>query len=93
MFVNLFSTLLENTISISTQFIITGDFNVHVDDDSDREARAFIDILDSANLCQHIHEPTHKGGHTLDLLISRETNHPSVNLDSFQVNRLIIRLY
>ena len=60
----------------SNHFIMTGDFNVHVDDNSNSEARAFMDILDSADLCQHIHEPTHKGGHTLDLLISRKTDHP-----------------
>ena len=33
-----------------------------------------INILDSYGLQQHIHEPTHYCGHTLDVLINRDTN-------------------
>jgi hypothetical protein len=76
MFLREFSSLLEDTMTMCDQFILTGDFNVHVDDLEDREAIAFIDILDSADLYQHIQGPTHKAGHTLDLLISRKTDHP-----------------
>ncbi|XP_072030574.1 uncharacterized protein [Amphiura filiformis] len=74
MFLRDFSSLLEETMTICGHFIMTGDFNVHVDDHTDREAISFLDILDSANLHQHIQGPTHKGGHTLDLLITRK--HP-----------------
>ena len=50
---------------------MTGDFNFHVDVSDDREALRFLDILDLHNLQQHVHEPTHIAGHTLDLLITR----------------------
>ena len=51
--------------------ILAGDFNLHLDKPQDSNVSKFLDILDSANLLQHITTPTHKRGHTLDLLISR----------------------
>lgn len=51
--------------------ILAGDFNLHLDSPQDSNVSRFLDILDSANLLQHITTPTHKRGHTLDLLISR----------------------
>lgn len=44
------------------------DFNL--DDQSDHTARDFIDLLNSMDLNQHVTQPTHNGGHTLDLVIS-----------------------
>ena len=43
----------------------------HVDIPGDADARRFLDILDEFGLQQHVNFPTHKHGHTLDLLISR----------------------
>ena len=51
--------------------ILAGDFNLHLDNPQDSNVSRFLDILDSVNLLQHITTPTHKRGHTLDLLISR----------------------
>ena len=48
-----------------------GDFNVHCDVDDNQLANAFKDVLVSLELEQHVHQATHKGGHTLDLLITR----------------------
>ncbi len=73
MFLTEFSTFVEEIPSIPHSVILIGDFNVHVDDNSDREAIAFCDILESVGLQQHIHEPTHRDGHTLDLLITRKS--------------------
>jgi len=49
-----------------------GDFNVHVDDGSEARSAAFLDILNSFALTQHIQQATHVGGHTLDLVITRD---------------------
>ena len=54
--------------------MIVGDFNIHVDDASDPEAAIFLDLLDSMNLKQLVTGPTHQRGHTLDLIITRETD-------------------
>ena len=50
--------------------VITGDFNVHMDELDCRHTKTMNDILFSASLKQHIDEPTHIRGHTLDLLIT-----------------------
>ena len=65
------SILLEDLISTTSEFIITGDFNFHVDVPDDADARRFLEILDGFGLVQHVTFPTHKHGHILDLLISR----------------------
>ena len=69
-----FSDLLENISSTLSELIICGDFNFHVDDNSNRESLKFLSILDNFNLMQHINFPTHKLGHTLDLFITRQNS-------------------
>ena len=54
----------------SHEFIITGDFNIHVDDLGDTETIPFFYLLASCNLTQHVQIPTHIHGHTLDLIIT-----------------------
>ena len=51
--------------------VVLGDFNFHVDNSSDMTASAFSNVTSSFGLNQHINEPTHKNGHTLDLVFSR----------------------
>ena len=70
-----FSTLLEYISAVSSHRIMVGDFNVCVDDKTNKEAKLFLDILDSANLNQHITEPTHQERHTIDLLILSKDEH------------------
>ena len=51
--------------------MIVGDFNFHVDNTRNSDTITFNKILESFNLQQHVNEPTHKQGHTLDLIITR----------------------
>ena len=80
-----FLSEVQSTISefatVPHHFVITGDFNIHVDDPSDSHARQFSEILSSLNLTQHVTFPTHSLGHTLDLAItaSDSTLQPSVS--------------
>jgi hypothetical protein len=69
-----FSTLLEYLISTPSELIITGDFNLHVDDPTSSPAASFLSLLDTFGLSQLISFPTHKAGHTLDLLITRSSS-------------------
>ncbi|XP_063951799.1 uncharacterized protein LOC135153255 [Lytechinus pictus] len=78
-FVTEFSSLLESLVIDQHQLMIAGDFNIHVDDESDRDAKIFLDILDASNLQQHVRLATHQAGHILDLLISRKFGHPILN--------------
>ena len=50
--------------------VIGGDFNFHVDVPDDPHAQKLLDIIDSFSLTQTVCGPTHKGGHTLDLIIT-----------------------
>lgn len=70
-FLSEFTVLLEHLALLPAELLILGDFNFHVDDTSDRNAVEFLSLLDTFNLSQHISEPTHKSGRTLDLLITK----------------------
>ena len=65
-----FTSYLKELVDHTSDVIIVGDFNVHIDVPHDSTACHFIDIIDSMGLTQHVHDPTHKAGHTLDLVIT-----------------------
>ena len=57
------------------EFIITGDFNIHLYDHLDSFSQQFTDLLSSTNVTQHVSISTHIHNHTLDLvIISSHTN-------------------
>ena len=78
-FLEQFTTYLENIITTTHILIITGDFNIHVDNKNDNTSRKFSDILDTFSLINHINFQTHIHGHTLDLFITRNENEPFIN--------------
>ena len=55
------------------RLVILGDLNFHVDNASDSNAKKFLDLLDLLNFSQHVTSITHKAGHTLDLVITRDS--------------------
>ncbi len=50
--------------------LIVGDFNIHVDNEKDALGLAFLDILNSIGVRQHVSGPTNCQNHTLDLILS-----------------------
>ncbi len=52
------------------EVLIVGDFNIHVDNNKYALGSAFIDILNSIRVRQHVSGPTHCRNHTLDLILS-----------------------
>ncbi len=50
--------------------LIVGDFNIHVDNENDALGSAFLDILNSIGIRQHVSGPTHCQNQTLDLILS-----------------------
>src|SRR6218665_728573 len=54
--------------SSSSHCLITGDFNIQVDNPSDSFASEFLTLLSSTNLTQHVNFPTHYQNHTFDLV-------------------------
>ena len=70
-FIEEFSDLLEHEATQSGKLLITGDFNIHWDNEKENERAQFATLLESFGLEQHITGSTHRAGHTLDLLLSR----------------------
>ena len=66
-----FPSLLEKLAIAAGSLLMVGDFNFHVEDCNDRSAQRFLQLLETFNMEQHIREPTHRSGHTLDLMITR----------------------
>ena len=68
-----FSTLLEDLVSSpSSELLITGDFNFHVDQPSDSSVSQFLSLLDTFSLTH----TTHPLSHTFLLSHIRSDNHP-----------------
>ena len=50
--------------------LMIGDFNIHVNDSSDKFAVKFLNLTESFNFTQHVSGPTHIKGNTLDLVFT-----------------------
>ena len=72
-FIDEFRSLLEDRMSSPGHLVILGDLNFHVDNAADCNAKKFLDLLDLLNFSQHVTSITHKAGHTLDLVITRDS--------------------
>ena len=56
------------------KLLLIGDFDIHIHKATEPDTITFLDFLDSFNLTNHVQWPTHRSGHTLDLLISDQDN-------------------
>ncbi|XP_061133329.1 uncharacterized protein LOC133153215 [Syngnathus typhle] len=81
------SEFLTQLCAISPSVILLGDFNIHVDSTTCKTATEFLDILNSFNITQHVDFPTHKKGHTLDLICT--TGLSISNLTSFNLTDIL----
>ena len=65
-----FLSYLKSILLSKEQLLITGDFNIHVDIVDDPDSLKLLDLLESLGLRQHVSQPTHLHGHTLDPIIT-----------------------
>ena len=77
--INQFSTLSmtfwitwRETSIQQAKLLLTGDFNIHVNNLKSPDTNTFLDVLDSFGLHNHISFPTHCLNNTLDLVITSE---------------------
>lgn len=70
LFFDEFAAVLEQICLKRCPFVICGDLNVHVDDDDDVHAARLADLLQTYDCVQHVNDPTHRDGHTLDVVIT-----------------------
>ena len=78
-FLQEFDKLIVNYLLRPSDIILTGDFNIHMDNTSNNYANQFKDLLSAHGLIQHITAPTHRYGHCLDLMITRENTSPLIS--------------
>lgn len=73
------SSLLGYLVTALGKLIVVGDFNIHVDDVKCNFRKYFLSLTGSFDLFQHVSEPTHVGGHILDLVLSRPADNVLVD--------------
>jgi len=66
----LFSATFISLAAIPHEFLITGDFNLHLDHPDNSQVKQLLAAFDSTNLTQHVSFPTHCDHHILDLVIT-----------------------
>jgi len=75
-------TFLENELpkflsqlaTVNQNIVVVGDLNFHLDNPSNTETAKLNGMLQSFGMRQHVNEPTHTAGHTLDVVITRDTD-------------------
>ena len=68
-----FADFLQLLMLSPGKILMVGDFNIHVDDPGNPTANKFLSLLNSFGLSQHVRGSTHLDGHTLDLVITRDS--------------------
>ena len=74
MFINDITELLTNKLPQYQDSFLLGDFNVHLEDQTNTDAIIFNDTMRALGLEQHISGPTHVRGSTLDLIFTQLSN-------------------
>ena len=69
-FANDFLDYMEGNINSTGKLLLTGDFNIHVNDLESLDSNTFLDVLDSFGLHNYINFLTHHLNNTLDLVIT-----------------------
>ena len=77
-----FSDFLEILSVMPEDFTLAGDINFHLET-CDYQVEALRKLWSSFNLVQHVDIPTHKLGHTLDLVLTR--------CDSVEIRNLVAK--
>ena len=74
MFINNITELLTNKLPQYQNSILLGDFNVHIEDQTNIDAVVFNETMTALSLEQHISGPIHVRGNTLDLIYMQLSN-------------------
>ncbi|XP_072023255.1 uncharacterized protein [Amphiura filiformis] len=69
-----FSQFLQDYAISQGELVLVVDLNLHLDIEDDYNTQKFADLMDSLSLTQFVVGPTHRCGHTLDVVISRESD-------------------
>ena len=73
--------MVERIAVYAAPTIIVGGVNIHLDDVSASHTLQFNDILDGADLIQHVAGPTHRNGHILNVVIAQTATKVFVSVE------------
>ena len=88
MFIDDITELLTNKLPQYQNSILLGDFNVHIEDQTNADAVIFNETMRALGLEKHILGPTHVRGNTLDLIFTQLSN--SFNITNTTLHRYIL---
>ncbi len=71
---------LSELVLAADKVLIMGDFNIHVENETDALGSAFIDIMNSIRVRQNVSGPTYCQNYTLDLILSHEIDVNNVDI-------------
>ena len=80
-----FEDYLSYLTQVPGKLLITGDFNIHLEDQSHPDTIRFMSILSQFKLKQHIEESTHICGGILDLALTRDLINERLDINDIQV--------
>lgn len=85
-----FDELLSDIFLKFQNVILCGDINIHLDDPYNSNAKKFCELLSSFGLSQIVDRPTHKSGHTLDIVA---TTFKVIDTDTVVVEPAVTQLF
>ena len=82
-----FDNYLEYLINLPGKLLICGDFNIHIEDQNCPDTQRFQTIVSNYGLLQHVSEPTHIHGGTLDLVLTRSNACDTLPISNLKVEQ------
>jgi hypothetical protein len=74
LFIEEFSSYLETVLISNSNLVLCGDLNFHMDCPTHPDTQTFIELINSTGLHQCVSNPTHTSGHTLDVVLTRDSD-------------------
>ena len=94
LFIDNFLDSIEHLIINHSNLMLSGDFNLHVNDVGDADAIFFIEALSALGLYQHVSQPTHNKGNILDLIFFEDQDDIKITrctpLDFVSDHRMVV---
>jgi exonuclease III len=88
-FLDEFEHFMDCVNVLPGKVLLTGDLNVHYDLPEKYDVKRYSTCLASVGMTQHVHQPTHRCGHILDHVISRQNESliHSLEVDNVQFTK------
>ena len=94
LFIDNFLDEVEHLIITHSNLLLSGDFNLHINDFSDADATYFTEALSALGLYQYVDKPTHNKGNILDLIFFEDQDNIKITkcvpIDFVSDHRMVV---